>query len=792
MNQQFFVRSAIALATLAATTAFAAPQAQPNLGLGLRELVAFQAQSRTDLAQPSARAALAQRFEQGKLVQVDEAGRVLVDVHLDGRRPLSDVRDVAARLGGKVLVVDSKYRHGLISLWVPVHKAVELAQAPGVRSVLLAPPPVTHIGKATSQGVGILHSDIANAQGFTGSGITVGALSDSYDKGSSGKGAAATDVTTGDLPGAGNPDGYTTPVVVFKDSTSGADEGRAMLQIIHDVAPAAHLCFATANSTPAAFAANIRALADPNGTCKADVVVDDVSYFAEPMFQDGIIAQAVDDVNAEGVAYFSAAGNEPANNGFAATFAPIADADARALQTTVNLALIAAGTTPGGFHDFGAGTGTVDLAKTVIVPTGGSGRVDFQWNDPWDAGNVKTDYDLYVFSADGKTIVARSTDNNEGTDEPIELNVNLSAGTYQVVIARADTNGISPSAPQLRWTIFGDVAGGDFLTFNSPTTFGHSAAAGSISTAAHPYFQAYVPEPFTSLGPVTMYYDKDGNKLAQAETRQKPDVAAPDGGNTTFFVSDDTEDADTLPNFYGTSAAAPHAAAVAALMLQKAGGPRSMAPADVRSVLQNSAPAHDLQPSTAVATISHQGGSITLTASGDGNNYSGANAGTFALAMKAPAGWSLQSITIDVAGSDAQRVHLGVASPGLQFDPRATGGFPFTLGTLKGITAADITASTLSQSAPFSQQLMVSFAPGSFTGKSTLQFGVDRDEVALGAGGNSADLLDGGTLTGVVVDPKGKTHAFTTPITTGKVGKGWNAVSGYGLVDATAALAQIN
>ena len=80
-----------------------------------------------------------------------------------------------------------------------------------------------------------------------------------------------------------------------------------MLEIIHDLAPHAALGFATADPSDAAFADNIRSL---RFDAHCDIIVDDVLYFDEDPFQDGPIAKAVNNVTADGALYFSSAGNE--------------------------------------------------------------------------------------------------------------------------------------------------------------------------------------------------------------------------------------------------------------------------------------------------------------------------------------------------------------------------------------------------------------------------------------------------------------------------------------------------
>ena len=444
-------------------------------------------------------------------------------------------------------------------------------------------------GSVVSEGDRTHAADTARSRfKVTGIGVKACVLSDGVD-------SLDASVATGDLP----PD-----VDVLPGQEGDGDEGTAMLEIIHDLAPSAKLGFATAFISEESFADNILAL---RFDAHCDIIVDDILYFHEDPFQDGLIAQSVNAVTADGAFYFSSAGTE----------GNTIDGTAGNYEGDFVDSGLGVGKFAGQAQDFDPGPGVQVL--NPLSPNSDGVPVTLWWSDP--LGAATNDYDLYLFDSSGD-VLTFSQEVQDGDDDPFErvdTRRFLTGQRLAVVKFSGADRYFQLSALRGR---FADSTDG-LKGFSTPgVTRGHNAAAQAFSVAATPAHDAFgrdleegdppnpagpypnvftrksVPERFTSDGPRRVFYEADGTPITPGNfsatggaLRQKPEITAADG--TASSVSGFTP-------FFGTSAAAPHAAAIAALVLS---GNPGMTNAELRVALTSSA--MDLNPAGVDARSGH-------------------------------------------------------------------------------------------------------------------------------------------------------------------------------------------
>ncbi len=957
-----------------------------------------------------------------------ESGRVMVDITLRGQskfdKTLADVSKISSFT---VTATDRQYRGvGIIEGWVSVDDVPALANIADVRAVFLSIKPeldsttpldptvyspsrsvkslrdlsantspspdanpgdvLKKLGTTFDQGVTQHRVDKINQfynpsalVNYDGAGVSVGALSDSYNT-SGNTVSASVDVTRFDLPGSAGHPLNQQPVVLLQDIPGGSDEGRAMLQIIHKMAPRARIAFATGALGNVGFANNIRALAGlpgftyPDATqqgFKADVIVDDLSIVGEPFYGESIVGNAIDDVAAVGVSYFSSAGNNIGTNGYESALRLVPNGSGLTATggntalagTNINLTGVPPELYAGGFHNFNPNPDQQDVAALWNMPNGTTAQTEMQWDDPFDPADppldqppfyqntgtitaanaatgvtftdipaftaaksyfisvvatsgdfdaivsvldpsdnvivsqdtgtdeqllvgpqtsgqykvkvdrfgstlgsfsitintanpgetVTTDLNLLVFRADnGAYFGARSLyQNNVATNRPTEYGIVRSPTGQtqcQFVVAKGiNSRNLSPLPSRVRIQTRGNGAAGigpaEYVQYNAPTSKGHATAAGGNGVAAYSPFRPNIPESFTSPGSALILFDKMGNRLATPQVRLYPTVAAIDGANTSFFGGDSANDSDTQGNFSGTSAAAPHAAGLAALVLSAHGGPGSVTPTQMRSVLQRSAYPHDLDPNLSSGTArASNGGKVTVTITSDNSTNSGQGSNdlnSFQVSYVGPG--SIASITFNPSGTAAEGGNVTGGNngytdnagsnpatityfanyyPGALFLPATRA---FALGTQTGLTAADVTAplsatpfTGFSNLAPAPANgttqfftMTVGFPTGNFTGGKILRFTVGRGAAhsASLAGGTgptggsitqnpTGDIFGGGVLIpeGTVVQDGMR---FSGTVTGGgtfsgvirnRIGNGYSNLDGFGVINAEQAV----
>jgi len=367
----------------------------------------------------------------------------------------------------------------------------------------------SNAGELITQGDILVRSNgIREVFGVAGKGIKVGVIAN---------GAQSINVS--------QKEGELSTVHVLSEGTG--DEGTAMLEIIHDIAPDAELYFHAYGTSSDTFKTAVTALA--NAGC--NVICDDLYFFRQPFLQDGDVAEhirAVLKANPH-LIYVTVSGN----------FAPLhyqgnwkAGVSYGRNQT---------------LQDFG-GSSAVNitlLPDERVIAT-------LQWDDPW--GHASTDYDLVLTDPRSGKVLATSNFTQNGTTDPFEHLVYDPVGPNgEKVSLQIVRNGQTVTPNILELFIRGvDPKGVDNAFMKDPTDsiFGHAAVEEVVTVGSVEPSPPFTISPDSSHGPVTIRYPTETK-------RWKPDICAPTNVNVSG--------AGNFPNpFPGTSAAAPHVAGVIA------------------------------------------------------------------------------------------------------------------------------------------------------------------------------------------------------------------------------------
>lgn len=442
-------------------------------------------------------------------------------------------------LGAEIELVNANLN--LAQLWIRFNKVAALSRLGKVKRI--EPPSYARLqaGSRMTEGDAILVADHLRQLGLDGNGVRIGVISDGANN-------IADSQATGDLPNGIPTYGSCAVEAENLDQCnpgSVCNEGTAMMEIVHDIAPGAELAMGDVG-TSLEF---IQRVDDLVNNFHADVIVDDLGFLGEPFFADGPVAKAVDSYTDQ-VVFVSAAGNY-SHSHYEADY-------------------IDGG---GGYHDFGAAIGdAANNAMGIQVPAGGYVLSVLQWNDPFGAST--NDYDLYLVDSNGQSLCPNcvSVSDQSGSSDPLEFicfhNTQSTAITGWVFVGH-----YAGSARRLELLTLGS---GVARQYNVPegSVFGHPAIPAVIAVGA-------INAQDAGNDDIAFYSSEGPSRIdfPSIEIRAKPDVTGIDGVSVTGvggFVS----------TFYGTSAAAPHVAAIAALLEQVAG---SKTPADIRASLRNGA-----------------------------------------------------------------------------------------------------------------------------------------------------------------------------------------------------------
>lgn len=409
-----------------------------------------------------------------------------------------------AAAGLKVELVNAELK--MIQGWIAISALKTLADNPLVTGVRTPGYRKLRAGAVMTEGDAVIKASYPRLSGDRGAGIKIGLISDGVN-------SRAAAQATGDLPAT---------ITIDPARKGDGDAGTALLEIVHDVAPLSSLAF-SGPTTSLEFISSLNYLVAQG----CSVIFDDLGFYDQPYFEDGPVAAAVAGVLSQ-VCYLSAAGND-AQFHYAAQYVDVDPAQS------------------GGTHDFHAFSGG-DVSMQVLIPGYSTVEVTMEWSDKW--GQAADDYDLYLYNGALTTILAQSSNTQNGTQNPYEV-LTYTNFKSTPLVTNILINKHSGAAKKLELFVNGaqeiqfPTAGG--------SVFGQAAVNGVISVGAVNVKTPSTIAAYSSQGPRSIVFPS-------ASTRNAPTIVAPDGVSVTG--------AGGYPKtFYGTSAAVAHAAGVAALIM---------------------------------------------------------------------------------------------------------------------------------------------------------------------------------------------------------------------------------
>jgi subtilisin family serine protease len=474
-----------------------------------------------------------------------------------------ELQEFVKAQGGLDIKAAPKYN--IMSLRLPASKVETVAARPEVKSMEFSAKAL--INRLTS-GPQDPEGDIAHAAAAartqfnsTGAGVKVCVVSDSVDN-------LANAQTNGSL---GNVQ------VIPGAAGSASGEGTAMLEIVHRIAPSASLAFATGDASDVGMALNIFFLKGAG----CNIIVDDLTYINESPFQDGPIARAIQEVSESGILYFSSAANSGNQmHGTSGTW----EGDFSPSNRTFSVALAGPNgtttTTTFVAHQFAPGV-IFNTVTNIDSVDADSKFATLFWNDP--LGAQSNNYEIAILDQnDNVTGIS-----NTGSVDPYEeaqYDLNSRIAIFKKTTDQDRFLHLATNRAQLAIGTSGATQGHN--ASGADNVFTVAAISAESRTSAFLGGTTVHAEDFSSDGPRRIFYEADGTPFTPGNFTHtggrllnKPDITAADCITTDVPVRG-------LTLFCGTSAAAPHAAAIAALI--KSAFP-TLSPTQIRKALTSTA-----------------------------------------------------------------------------------------------------------------------------------------------------------------------------------------------------------